>query len=794
LNKPIKQSTIDGGITQFWYDRIGRLVVSQNAKQETDDLYSYTLYDDLGRINEVGQLKQNHVMITDTSINPIKLSLWIANGTEREQVTRTFYDEPITTIPDFSQDNLRNRVATVTFQEVYDTDEEVYNHASHYSYDIAGNVKSMVQDNQLLSTIVTDQRYKRLDYNYDLISGKVNEVRYQKGKADEWNHRYTYDADNRIKNVKTSTNYIIWDEDAKYFYYEHGPLARTELGQNKVQGIDYVYTLQGWLKGINSTTLDSNRDVGQDGYSSSANEQFAPDVYSYSLGYFANDYKPIDATNKWTTVASRFISNPAGSFMLTHRDDLHNGNISYMMTTITDPSDGSRLPQATAYRYDQLNRLLEERAFANINETQNKWNSSTGSYNNRYFNYFTYDGNGNIITQHRHNKTGEAIDSLAYKYYQNDDDETMQNRLYHVRDEVGDGVSADDIDDQGTFDNDPDDVKTNNNYSYTELGELKKDDQEEIASIVWRTDGKIKEIIRESTSSKKNLKFEYDPMGNRIAKHVLTSANVEESVTYYVRDAQGNIMSTYVKTAPGSILSYKVEERHLYGSSRLGIYGEQSEMIGATVSTTYFNHLLGKRSFEGVNHLGNVLTVFSDRKFPQNSGGDVSGFKAELFTSQDYYPFGMVMPGRSFSSDSYRYGFNGKETDNEVKGVGTQYDYGFRIYDPRLGKFLSVDPLSNSFPWYTPYQFAGNKPIAAVDLDGLEEWIVYNNTNADGVVTTHITHYTDLQGYSIDIDAKVHGKKDATNKTIMVINYDADGKRLPTGHQDVFTKGTAKTY
>jgi hypothetical protein len=38
-------------------------------------------------------------------------------------------------------------------------------------------------------------------------------------------------------------------------------------------------------------------------------------------------------------------------------------------------------------------------------------------------------------------------------------------------------------------------------------------------------------------------------MGNRIAKHVLTSANVEESVTYYVRDAQGNIMSTYVKTA-----------------------------------------------------------------------------------------------------------------------------------------------------------------------------------------------------------------------------------------------------
>jgi RHS repeat-associated protein len=74
---------------------------------------------------------------------------------------------------------------------------------------------------------------------------------------------------------------------------------------------------------------------------------------------------------------------------------------------------------------------------------------------------------------------------------------------------------------------------------------------------------------------------------------------------------------------------------------------------------------------------------------------------------------------------SYRFGFNGKEKDNEVKGgEGLQLDYGFRVYDSRIGKFLSVDPLTRSYPWYTPYQFAGNKPITAVDLDGLEEKIV----------------------------------------------------------------------
>ncbi|MEV4884624.1 hypothetical protein MRBLMN1_003149 [Chitinophaga ginsengisegetis] len=69
----------------------------------------------------------------------------------------------------------------------------------------------------------------------------------------------------------------------------------------------------------------------------------------------------------------------------------------------------------------------------------------------------------------------------------------------------------------------------------------------------------------------------------------------------------------------------------------------------------------------------------------------------------------------------YRYGFNGKENDNEIKGEGNQQDYGMRVYDPRIGKFLSVDPLTQEYPWYTPYQFAGNKPIWAVDLDGAEE-------------------------------------------------------------------------
>src|ERR1700754_5238090 len=39
-------------------------------------------------------------------------------------------------------------------------------------------------------------------------------------------------------------------------------------------------------------------------------------------------------------------------------------------------------------------------------------------------------------------------------------------------------------------------------------------------------------------------------------------------------------------------------------------------------------------------------------------------------------------------------------------------------------QFLSVDPLANQFPFYTPYQYAGNKPIWATDMDGAEELIL----------------------------------------------------------------------
>ena len=80
----------------------------------------------------------------------------------------------------------------------------------------------------------------------------------------------------------------------------------------------------------------------------------------------------------------------------------------------------------------------------------------------------------------------------------------------------------------------------------------------------------------------------------------------------------------------------------------------------------------------------------------------------------------MQMPGRSFSQSikKYRYGFNGKENDNEVKGEGNELDYGARVYDSRIGRWLSVDPQYYRGNEYSPYIQAFDNPISFVDEKG----------------------------------------------------------------------------
>ena len=235
----------------------------------------------------------------------------------------------------------------------------------------------------------------------------------------------------------TTLNGIIWDRDARYFFYKHGPLARLEYGQDIVQGSDYLYSLQGWIKGVN---IPGGRDPGHDAETGGTelNRFVAKDEYGYGLGYFVGDYTPINVDN---TIAGLGIQDQArwgefGSDILdgtfagpTTKKGLFNGNIAWMGTDISHSSMDSRVRgiRAQVYQYDQLNRIKKARSYHDVNS--NSTVGFSGGDDGYYDEQFWYDQNGNLDSLKRYafgpvrgapyncGGTRSAMDNFKYLLY-----------------------------------------------------------------------------------------------------------------------------------------------------------------------------------------------------------------------------------------------------------------------------------------------------------------------------------------------------------------------------------------
>jgi RHS repeat-associated protein len=217
----------------------------------------------------------------------------------------------------------------------------------------------------------------------------------------------------------------------------------------------------------------------------------------------------------------------------------------------------------------------------------------------------------------------------------------------------------------------------------------------------------------------------------------------------------------------------------------------------------------GVRKFSGIlfelpNHLGNVLVTISDRKIAANTtiGQAVTYYKPVVVTANDYYPFGMIMPGRSYTGPSagsgrYRYGFNGKENDSEVKGEGNQVAFEARIYDPRLGRFLSTDPLEEAYVFQSTYVFAANNPVTLIDVFGMGPGKGFSASDRKkGEVATVVGKRTPREGeervntYLVSVNVPVGFNAMPFNgrKTIVQI---VEAKRLEVYHRGskYFPKG-----
>ncbi|MDP1623161.1 MAG: RHS repeat-associated core domain-containing protein [Bacteroidales bacterium] len=775
LEKPVEQHSPDGGQTIFRYDILGRLAISQNDEQKEKNTYSYTLYDPIGRTVEVGELANTNTPDKIVVRDSLKLKAFIT-GSPRSQVSHTFYDQALITIPRMKQHNLRNRVASIALYNTLPSDLKQFNSAIHYSYDIHGNVDTLTNDLPMLGP--WNRRFITTTYLYDLVSGKVNQVTYQPGKAEQFMHRYKYDADNRITEVFTSMKGRFWDRDARYLYYRYGPLARIELGEKQVQGIDYAYTLLGWIKGVNSFVPSPDNEMGQDGNTQGKpNNSFARDAYSFALGYFDGDYKAVGPQLNWLEGV------PTNNDFNLQSPDLFNSNIRYMSSALAIPAMGI-YPQGWypvnvyGYRYDQLNRLKQAKTFTTPQ------GGMTFNALDDYLMGLSYDYNGNIETLQRNGYEDatagkvRGMDNLAYKY------EEGTNKLNNVFDEPGLSANyTEDIDKQ-----------EEDNYKYDKTGNLVRDASEDISNIKWTVYGKMKTITRNTNRKLSDLEFIYDPTGNRVVKVDKTrndqgNLQGEDSwnYTFYSRDVQGNIMANYLlkNQPPNKKYILATNELDIYGSSRLGVTdtiikidsistapdlaavpgsgggglspggfsnGQLTSMTSTVIVSTGGTTLIipigicdsvrsGCKQYELTNHLGNVMATVSDRKIPVSSDNAVIDFHlADIRSSQDYYAFGMLIPGRNHQIDTCRFGFNGQEKEKEITGVdGVDYIYKYRVYDSRICRFLTMDPLASKFRYLTPYQFSSNSPIAMYELEGLEGALGCKAENAMYAPTSTLT-------------------------------------------------------
>jgi RHS repeat-associated protein len=872
------------GYTKYWYDRYGRLVASQNPVQANASKYSYSMYDAQGRVFWVGQVTQavplTEAIVNTDDVTNSAFTSWVNAGTTSE-MTFTQYDRSVSPVyfdPLFAsgeQENLRLRVAAIFYYPVAGPMDS-YESATYYSYDQHGNVIEQIQDVPMLAPV--EQDVKSTQYEFKLVSGNVYKVIYQEGKLDQFIHEYHYDELNRIQEVYTSSDGVHLSQEAKYFYYDFGKLSRIETGDQKVQGSDFAYTINGWMKGMNASTLDVNNDMGHDGVGGYLNNTnihtlFAADVNAYSMGYYDGDYVSIGNSTMEMT------RQETDAFEL-GTTKLYNGNISHVVNSIYGMTT-----MGNAYRYDQLQRLKSMTNYYNVN-TDNSWSNMTATQD--YYTDYSYDKNGNIDFLQRNGTlaSGLLMDDFEYNYIgldgaNNPFSAQKSNRLNFVDDN-----GADD----STVDPAVGDIKggmATYNYNYDELGQLTKDVSEGILSIEWRSgDRKIKSIVRATNDlASSQVEFVYNPFGVRVLKieKPRVNGNLLQKAfwkyTYYTHDASGKIMAVYdVEMDPNGANRAYLDEQHIYGPKRLGMLksGELifDDIVQLPIEDDVIENTVGLKRFECTNRLGNVQAVISDRKVVAATGSS-SVFEAVVLMTSDYYPFGMAMPGtgsfdlvfdecgnliiedyfettgdtegwvnvsdantqsngvlvvgdfgesvrtlsapESTSTDGktirisfdiviaaddgsgnfvyppitidlnngglvqnqqlttayqghheheitlasgekldavkmgavatmtldnfiicevisstvqtshnpiemsiYRYAFNGMERDNEVKGIGSSYTTEFRQYDPRLGRWLSLDPLMSKYPYMSPYAAFNNNPIYFTDPYGLE--------------------------------------------------------------------------
>lgn len=358
------------------------------------------------------------------------------------------------------------------------------------------------------------------------------------------------------------------------------------------------------------------------------------------------------------------------------------------------------------WNYDDLNRLLDAEFY------KQGANQNSGAYGE----HLAYDLNGNITKLKRTtaDALGEPVDmdDLTYAYKNN-----KSNILLNVTDAVSNQ-------DTGGFTNK--NVNPNlDDYEYDANGNMIVDRAKGIESITYNYMNLPEKI---TFSNNQFISYTYNAAGVKLKKHV-KDGNEQKDVDYL--------------------------DGFQYAGGRLQFFPHPEGYVKATARNASGTIFVFNYVYNYTDHLGNVRLSYTQ---------DPKTGALSILDEDHYYPFGLrhevyVPPlAKNFTFNlsehtldinfvketEYLYKYNGKELQDELNL--NLYDYGWRNYDPALGRWFNVDPLAEEFYGASPYNYVANDPIGQADFDGRDYRIDVTRDKDNNIIGLHFSATVYIQG------------------------------------------------
>ncbi len=548
------------------------------------------------------------------------------------------------------------------------------------TYDVADNnhgLAGYVQDEYFLRNAVSarENANSKSWYNYDEQGRLVWVVRQVVGLGLK---TIDYVYDNQQTNLLQKIIYEKTQPDQFIHYYTYDDDARIkELYTNIIDDPNisnwklqarYQYYLTGQLKRVELADklqgLDytynirgalksiNQADYMQDPGNDNLNTNgFQPDAFGMNLEYYAGDY------NKTSAVITSY-SDPA---MSAYAPDQFAGQLRAISWFSQKPSSTgmSASPNMYAFQYD------DKYEFSNATwgvPAAPGFTAVPGQYGESIQGY---DANGNIKGISRTSTGGMQDNFSNYKYY-NSASNTSSTTSYNTNKLMS-------VDNYATF-------------NYDDLGQLSSGAYNGGASqyVQYDSRGMVTGVYADAGYTQPIVTFVYNEKKQRIIKrtYVQGTANISNAL-YYVYDDAGNVMGIYTQqNGSGTPL---LVEQPIYASSRIGVYFKQT----------------GEYWYELCDNLGNVRSVVKS-----------NGTGLDVVQYSDYYPYGSLLRG-AVSGQPYRFGYQGKYSEKDPETGWNAFL--LRMYDGKLGRWLSVDPKGE---FHSPYIGMGNDPVNKTDPDG----------------------------------------------------------------------------